>query len=67
MSDHGRVYFKRSRVAHLMPPGYLMGGSTLCGLQAWWKGTYGTGSQDEYERAASLPLCQHCADKGGSQ
>jgi len=32
----------------------------LCGLTGWESGWRGTGSQDEYEHVAALPLCKNC-------
>lgn len=43
----------------------------LCGvLPAWWAPGYawrGTGTQDEYETAASLPRCKRCTQSLGSE
>lgn len=57
-----RRYSPNGRTAHLIDEadvGKPMQ-QTLCGRiesDAWW---YGTGSQDEYDRAASLPTCKRC-------
>lgn len=34
--------------------------SSQCGLHLFEEDWFGTGSQDEYERLASLPKCRHC-------
>jgi hypothetical protein len=61
-ADTSRVYIPSGRVAHLTPQGTV----TLCGL--WYpEGFWGTGSQEEYERAESLTLCKHCLRKNGGQ
>lgn len=58
-----RAYTYRGRVAHLLPPDASAnnGDAALCGRAAWacspW---FGTGSQREYEKAASLPTCILC-------
>lgn len=36
-----------------------------CGAGAW-RTWYGTGSQDEYDKAASLPKCKRCLPKVGA-
>ena len=46
------------KLAHIVPfgqPYSLCGGSPL-GLQGW----YGTGTMDEFDKAASLPVCGKC-------
>lgn len=57
----------RGKVAHLLPPRALADGyvaSALCGLWAWHHSAWrGTGSQDEYDRAESLPTCKTCERK----
>lgn len=56
-----RMYLKRGRVSHAVnhDAGHVM---SECGLYAWphW---YGTGSQDEYDKAASMPRCQRCPER----
>lgn len=52
-------YVPRGRVAHAIPFGESYSKS-LCGLYPWTTGWMGTGNQDEYDRAASLPVCQRC-------
>lgn len=54
-----RVYRRRSREAHLREAVTFTG---CGGPRAFrdWNGWLGTGSQEEYERAAALPLCGTC-------
>lgn len=60
-----RVFLSRGRVAHLLDESRSPNVGTdeaLCGAwaglgQAVW---LGTGTQDEHERAAELPLCLRC-------
>lgn len=64
MSD--RVYTgPRGKVAHLIgggAPGFVS--AAVCGLWAWSRSDWrGLGTQDEYDRAASLPLCKSCERK----
>lgn len=54
-----RIYTPRGTVAHLSYPGWL-GGNPLCPALEPRGGWLGTGRQDEYDRAASLPLCSRC-------
>jgi hypothetical protein len=59
LADYARLYAPRGKLAHLSPP--WARGDVLCrddprALEDW----LGTGSQDEYDRAASLPLCGRC-------
>jgi hypothetical protein len=55
-------YLPRGTVAHYL--GNYLGdrsGRSLCGVVVWpSEGWLGTGSQREYEHAASLPLCKRC-------
>jgi hypothetical protein len=44
----------KCKVSHLTRGMY-----SLCGLTA----EYGTGTQQEYERAADMPICRRCASK----
>ena len=57
--EYTRVYTPHGQVAHLRRPfGYS---SILCPVVPAWPGEWlGTGSQREYEKAASLPLCAVC-------
>lgn len=55
-----RVYLPKRKVAHLTDQG------TISYCRIWSPGGFwGTGSQEEYERAESLPLCKTCAKKDG--
>lgn len=66
-----RAYAPRGKMAHLLPGTPQSGkyASTLCLRYprpgASW---LGTGSQDEYDKAAALPLCGKCdaAAKGAA-
>lgn len=63
LSDCARVYLPTGKFAHLLPPGDLPSGDSpaLCYRRPLRLATWaGTGSQGEYERAASLPLCSWC-------
>lgn len=61
----GRGYARGGKFAHLLRhSGDWFGGkngTTMCGRWA----PLGTGTQDEIERLASLPLCQFCSRKTG--
>ncbi len=60
MSDTTRVYTPKGKVAHLTTQGTV----TLCGL--WYpEGLWGTGSQEEYEKAHALDPCTPCGRKNG--
>jgi hypothetical protein len=64
-----RYTSRRAKVAHLFDPIEHAGlvSVALCGLWAWHEHLWrGTGSQDEYERAASLPTCKNCARRVAS-
>lgn len=51
-------YLVTGKVAHaLRPP---IAGAAACGVDGWSTEWLGTGSQDEYERAATLPRCLRC-------
>lgn len=61
--DDVLVFTEGGTVAHVLP----WNGSpneaashALCGRSGWPVGWYGTGTQDEYERARSLRLCVRC-------
>lgn len=61
-----RVYTRTGGVAHLMSPvTSIRNGSVLCDrvLPEWFTDWHGTGSQDEADRAAALPVCRYCADQ----
>jgi hypothetical protein len=53
-------YVPKGTRAHLLPNG-MSNSKAVCGLYPWTTGWWGTGSQEEYDRAANLPLCQRCA------
>jgi hypothetical protein len=58
-----RVYTRTGTRAHLLSPATSPNSpaAALCGtLPEWFEMWRGTGSQDETERAASLPLCKYC-------
>lgn len=58
-------YRIHSKVAHLMLPVGWIGDDppALCrqGSGPFRAEPYGTGTQDEYEKARALPLCRRCA------
>jgi hypothetical protein len=60
-----RVYTRRGKVAHLKAPfGTIANGRTLCPVMPSWPDEWlGTGSQAEYDLAASLPLCKACGER----
>lgn len=65
--DQTRVFLRKGRVAHLLPYGWSPNGGyaiSLCGRQPdlfdYW---FGTGTQEEHDEAASLPLCKGCAKR----
>ncbi|MFF8831312.1 hypothetical protein [Streptomyces sp. NPDC015131] len=63
MSDTA-VYLPGGTVSHRLKWNHSPNGAgseALCGRTAWPGYWYGTGSQDEEEKAASLPLCVACA------
>lgn len=35
--------------------------ASLCGVSPWPMAWFGTGSQDEFEKAAAMPFCSKCA------
>lgn len=64
---HARVYGKTGRFAHLVPLGEEPSGYVIVMCRLGGRQWLGTGSQDEYDRAASLPVCGQClkAVRGG--
>lgn len=62
---HEWLYLKNGKVAHAHSTFTVSRFIAECGAGAWatW---YGTGSQDEYEQAASLPQCRRCLPKVGA-
>jgi hypothetical protein len=76
IDDCTRVYGRHGVFAHLLAPGHRTeDDAALCGRMLWASKTYagtwnpwlGTGSQAEYERAASLPLCSMCEHRAKGQ
>ena len=53
------IYSRHGTVAHVKDFGGL--NNPMCPLRLFWYEWLGTGSQDEYDKAASLPLCKRCA------
>lgn len=53
----GWRYLPRGRVRHLFLPYWV----SLCGLDLGQSDLRGTGSQEEYEHLAGLPVCASCA------
>lgn len=69
-SAYERFYLPYGRVAHAFSRMSTIGQRTndaVCGASTWdnveWRGT---GSQDEYEKAATLPRCRNCELKIGT-
>ena len=65
MIAYERRYTQQGRMAHLLDPVDLArNGATPTALCERWQwsasGWWGSGSQDEIERAAVLPLCTGC-------
>lgn len=64
LSDCTLVYLGTANVAHVLPPGQSPNegpGRAACNRTPDWLVPWmGTGSQDEYDRAATLPLCVSC-------
>jgi len=63
LADCTRVYNPRARVAcaHLLPSCSAITWSVaMCGVFPPQAGWYGTGTQDEWDHAAVLPLCTVC-------
>lgn len=64
------VYYRYGRVSHLMTMGEVnsrYGLGPLCKTVPGWHEPYGTGTQDEWERARELPLCSRCASQWGPE
>ena len=56
------LYTEYGELAHVVPFG--LGRYSLCGAAPLTiRGWFGTGSMDEYDRAAALPLCTTCKGK----
>lgn len=59
LADYGRLYLRRGSRAHLSAP--LTWRRVLCSAEPAGSDDWlGTGSQAEYDKAASLPLCRAC-------
>jgi hypothetical protein len=58
--DGPRVYAPGRPVAHLLDGSATEYALTLCGAERDGRGWWGTGSQDEIDKAAALPLCTGC-------
>ncbi|MGW0682922.1 hypothetical protein ACWD2L_06110 [Streptomyces sp. NPDC002754] len=60
--DDVLVFTEGGTVTHVLPrlASPNSGADALCGRSGWPVGWYGTGTQDEYERARDLPLCVRC-------
>jgi hypothetical protein len=57
LDDCTRLYLHASAVAHL---GYSPRGVFCDVMPQLGEDWYGTGSQDEYDKAARMPLCRRC-------
>jgi hypothetical protein len=55
-------YLDTGAVTHAIGPG-AMRDAAACGLGGWPSEWLGTGNQQEYERAATLPKCRLCLRK----
>lgn len=67
-AGHERRYLANGAVAHVIDVDRVAPseGLALCGVGPQWfvpHGWRGTGTQDEYERAAELLLCRRCASR----
>lgn len=63
MSDQTRVYTEGGTVAHLLSWNASPndpGAEALCGRSVWPGYWWGTGSQEEHERALDMRLCAKC-------
>lgn len=55
MPGYAWQYLPNGKVAHL-----VLAGLSVCGRDGVWGVWYGTGTQDEYDKAAALPHCKRC-------
>lgn len=65
-----RVYTRTGKRAHLLGPFVSPNthGSALCGtVPEWFEAWRGTGSQQETETAASLPVCRYCGKRATAE
>lgn len=56
-------YLPNGKRAHVLRLNSMSGGLDVvaaCGIGAWPSDWLGTGSQTEYEQAATLPRCRRC-------
>lgn len=58
--EYSLVYRFAGRMAHVIITSLNYNASALCGMEAAIGGWYGTGNQDEYDKAQKLPLCSKC-------
>lgn len=61
--DDVLVYTPGGTRTHVLPPAgspNVVGQDAICGRSAWPSLWFGTGAQDEYERAREQPLCSSC-------
>lgn len=57
-------YAPRRKVVHALEP--PIGTRAICGTEVFGSALWmGTGTQEEYETAAALPMCRRCGDKLG--
>jgi hypothetical protein len=63
--EYTLVYLPRgAKVAHVLPPNSSPneGGRAVCGRDPSWPDSwFGTGTQDEWDKARILPCCVGCA------
>jgi hypothetical protein len=59
------LYLKNGAVVHALSTFTGTRFVAECGAGAW-RTWYGTGSQDEYDKAAELPKCKSCLPKVGA-
>lgn len=59
-------YLRRGKHLHLVLSGTSTHCGAACGAMPSWapgEGWLGTGNQEEYERAATLPKCKRCLQR----
>lgn len=66
LAEDGWRYLRGGRVRHLLytSPYEWKLDAVLCGKAAMPDNWHGTGSQEEYEKLASLPICASCLRAG---
>lgn len=59
MDDYAWLYLARGKVTHAHAVSRQLKITAECGVSTWthW---YGTGRQDEYDKAERLPKCEQC-------